>query len=305
MARVSVGISRNMLRYEGSIWRPPSEARSLILQASIGCSKSPSCTFCVSYRKKNFRVKSIHEFRQHVDDAIIMGYKHAKRVFLADGNALAIKTHTLVEICHILYANFPQLERIGIYGSVVDILRKSPDELLQLKDSKLGIIYTGLESGDNITLNKVKKGVSREQNISASHRIKDASIPLSIMIILGLAGKKRSKEHARMTASMLGQINPDYLAALTLMTPEGTEIYEEMNKGLFQPLSSIEILQELLIILENITNQTNTVFRTNHASNYLPLKGILMQDKDKLVNIISHALEQPANFLRPEVSRGL
>ena len=294
-----------MLRYEGSIWRPPSEARSLILQASIGCSKSPSCIFCVSYRKKGFRVKSIPEFRQHVNHALKMGYKNARRVFLADGNALTIKTQTLVEICHILYDNFPQLERIGIYGSVSDILRKSPDELSQLKNSKLGIIYTGLESGDDFTLNKIKKGVSREQNISASHRIKDANIPLSIMIILGLAGKKRSKEHARKTASMLSQIDPNYLAALTLMTPEGTEIYEETKKGLFQPLSSTEILKELLIILEKITNQTSTVFRTNHASNYLPLKGILMQDKDKLVNIISQALDQPTDILRPEVLRGL
>ncbi|MCK4848091.1 MAG: radical SAM protein [Candidatus Heimdallarchaeota archaeon] len=293
------------MKYEGSIWRPPSEARSLILQASIGCSKSISCTFCISYREKVFRVKSFHEFRQHVKNALEMGYKNTRRIFLADGNALGIKTEILVEICHLLYNSFPLLERIGVYGSVTDILRKSPDELLRLKDAGLGIIYTGLESGDNFTLKKIKKGVSRTQNITACHKVSDVKIPLSVMIILGLGGKKRSHEHAKKTASMLSEIDPDYLAALTLMLPEGTEIYEDMNKGLFQPLSSFEILRELLTILENTTNQTNTVFRTNHASNYLPLRGILMQDQDKLVNIISQALEQPSNFLRSEMLRGL
>jgi len=294
-----------MLKYEGSIWRPPSEARSLILQASIGCSKTPPCTFCVSYRKKVFRVKSIPEFQQHVKTALKMGNNNARRIFLADGNALAIKTQTLVKMCNLLHTNFPSLERIGVYGSVTDILKKSPDELLRLKNAGIGIIYTGLESGDNIALKKIKKGVSREQNISACHKIINAKIPLSVMVILGLVGQKRSSEHAKGTSSMLSQINPDYLAALTLMIPEGTEIYEDMNKGLFQPLSSIEILQELLIILKNITNQTNTIFRTNHASNYLPLRGTLMHDKDKLINVISQALEQPDYILRPEVMRGL
>ncbi len=294
-----------MLRYEGSIWRPPSEARSLILQASIGCSKNSPCTFCVSYRKKNFKVKTLSELQQHINDALNSGYRDVKRIFLADGNALAIKTSKLIQICHLLYENFPLLNRIGIYGSVTDILRKTDDELSQLRDAGIGIIYTGLESGDNNTLKNINKGVSREENIKASNKIKKIGIPFSVMIILGLAGREKSQNHAKNTASMLSKIDPDYLAALTLMIPEGTEIYRDTKKGLFQPLSSSESLHELLVILENISNQTDTVFRTNHASNYLPLGGILMKDKDRLVNILSQALENPSRFLRSENLRGL
>ena len=301
----SIRVSKIMLKYEGSIWRPPSESRSLILQASIGCSKSTACTFCVSYRKKEFKVKSQAEFTQHVKDALKTGYGNSKRIFLADGNALAIPIQELEKMCEILKNNFPHLERIGIYGSISDILKKSSHDLFRLKQSGIGIIYTGLESGDNYTLKKVRKGITKNQNISGCQKVIEANIPLSVMVILGLAGQKRSHEHAIETAHMLSSINPDYLAALTLMLPEGTEIHNDMINGRFIPLNQIEILQELFTLLSNISNQENTVFRTNHASNYLSLRGILMQDKEKLVNIIKKALEKPGEYLRSEIYRGL
>ena len=188
-----------MMMYEGSIWRPPSEARSLILQVTIGCSKKQPCTFCVSYRNKKFRIKTIDEIEQNVHRAIQLGY----------GNALVMKTGRLNIVLEMLYDNFPQLERVGIYSCASDILNKSVDELEQLKDRGLGIIYIGLETGDDFLLESIKKGVSVEEIIKACLKVKEAQIPISAIIILGLGGPKRTITHAMATASMIDSINPE------------------------------------------------------------------------------------------------
>jgi len=294
-----------MMMYEGSIWRPPSEARSLILQITIGCSKKQSCTFCVSYRNKKFRIKTLDEIEKNVHRAIQLGYGNAKRIFLADGNALVMKTSQLNIVLEMLYKYFPQLERVGIYSCASDILNKSVDELEQLKDSGLGLIYIGLETGDNFLLERIKKGVSAEENIKACLKVKEAQIPLSAIIILGLGGPKYTITHAMATASMIDSINPKYLAALTLMIPNGTDIAEDVQSGLFTPLSPEEILKELRLLVENMTKLNNTVFRTNHASNYLPLKGVLTRDRQKLLQDIDNALANPSMYFKPEYFRGL
>lgn len=294
-----------MMMYEGSIWRPPSEARSLILQITIGCSKNQSCTFCVSYRNKKFRIKTIDEIENNIHRAIQLGYGNAKRIFLADGNALVMKTSRLNIVLEMLYNYFPQLERVGIYSCASDVLNKSVDELEQLKDRGLGIIYIGLETGDNFLLEKIKKGVSAEENIKACLKVKKAQIPISAIIILGLGGPRHTVTHAMATASMIDSINPDYLAALTLMIPNGTDIAEDVQSGLFTPLSPEEILKELRLLVENMTKLKNTIFRTNHASNYLPLKGVLIRDRQELLQKIDDALTNPSMYFKPEYFRGL
>lgn len=294
-----------MMMYEGSVWRPPSEARSLILQVTIGCSKKQPCTFCVSYRNKKFRIKTIDEIEQNIHRASQLGYGNTKKIFLADGNALVMKTGRLNIVLEMLYDNFPQLERVGIYSCASDILNKSVDELEQLKDRGLGIIYIGLETGDDFLLEKIKKGVSAEANIRACLKVKKAQIPISTIIILGLGGPKHTRTHAMATASMIDLINPEYLAALTLMIPNGTDIAKDVQLGLFTPLSPKEILKELRLLIENMTKLKNTIFRTNHASNYLPLKGVLIRDRQELLQKIDNSLANPSMYFKPEYFRGL
>ena len=294
-----------MMMYEGSIWRPPSEARSLILQVTIGCSKKQPCTFCVSYRNKKFRIKTIDEIEQNIHRASQLGYGNTKKIFLADGNALVMKTSRLNIVLEMLYDNFPQLERVGIYSCASDILNKSVDELEQLKDRGLGIIYIGLETGDDFLLEKIQKGVSAEANIRACLKVKKAQIPISTIIILGLGGPKRTITHAMATASMIDLINPEYLAALTLMIPNGTDIAKDVQSGLFTPLSPKEILKELRLLIENMTKLKNTIFRTNHASNYLPLKGVLIRDRQEILQKIDNSLANPSMYFKPEYFRGL
>ncbi len=294
-----------MLKYEGQIWRPPSEAKSLIFQITIGCSHNPPCAFCVSYRKKAFRIKTLKEVENDLDVALQLGYRNAKRIFLADGDALVVKTETLLSILKLLQVNFPNLERIGIYGSVQNIIHKSLEDLIALKRAGLNIIYVGFETGDDFLLEKIKKGVTREQNIQAGLRVKEAGISLSAILILGLGGPKGSQRHINETATMFNRIKPNYLAALTLMLPDGTEMKTAFERNEFTPLKPEELLEELRDLILNLTELNNTIFRTNHASNYLPLKGILSQDRERLLNIIEYALEAPKEYLKPEYFRGL
>lgn len=285
--------------YEGSIWRPPSEARSLILQATIGCS-SNQCTFCGSYKKKTFRIKSLDQLKADIY-LVKPSYKNVNRIFLADGDALIIKTNQLLDTLDFLYEAFPRLERVGVYASPQNLLQKSVDELIQLKEHGLGIIYLGVETGLNLLLEKVKKGVTREQMITAGSKIVQSGIPLSVTIIIGLGGPGHSEQHAKETASILNKINPDYTGALTLMLVEGTELHKEYKKGAFTLLTPKETLQEMYWLIESLN--CKTVFRSNHASNYLPIGGDLPEDKDNLLNQIRRA--QKRGMYKSEYLRGL
>ena len=293
-----------MLQYEGSIWRPPSEARSLILQATVGCSHN-ACIFCISYKTKQYRVRGGAAIQSDLD-SLDDSYKHrVSRVFLADGNALAMSTTEMLDTLKVLYSNLPSLQRVGVYGYAKDVRTKSIDDLKQLLDAGLGIVYLGLETGDDNLLQWARKGVNSAENIEGCMKIRDAGIPLSLTIILGLGGLDNSIKHAKATAHVLNQIDPEYIGALTLMTPQGTQIHEMVESKEFIPMKPMDILTELKTMIEHL-ELTKCIFRTNHASNYLPIRGTLNQDKTRLLEILTETIETGATEnLRPSYMRGL
>jgi len=288
------------LIYEGTVYRPPSEATSLILQATIGCSHN-TCTYCVSYLDKKFRIKSLKEM-EHDIKAVLPYYRGTERIFLADGDALAIPAPELLELLALLKKNFPKLGRASIYGSPGNIRRKTVEELKALKQAGLGIIYIGLESGSDTILRAVKKGSLSKDMIAAAKKVKEAGIPLSVIWILGLGGKGRSEEHARETARVLNAMDPEYAGALTLMVVEPAPICKEVESGRLTLLDPKESLQELRKVAEKL-ELSNCVFRVNHASNYASIRGTLPQDKQKILAQIDEALGQAG--YKPEWMRGL
>ncbi len=293
-----------MFHYEGSIWRPPSEAKSLILQATVGCSHN-ACIFCVSYKQKKYRVRGVAGIKSDLASLPDDYKKKVRRVFLADGNALAIQTKELLGVLETLNQELPNLERIGVYGYARDVSDKTVDDLHVLKEKGLGIIYLGLETGDDDLLRWARKGVDSSENIKACKKIRKAGIPLSLTIILGLGGIENSERHALATAQVLNEIDPEYIGALTLMTPSGTQIHQMVINKTFIPMKPMEILNELKILITHL-ELTSCVFRTNHASNYLPIRGTLNQDKKELLSILEYTItNQDYDRLRPGYLRGL
>ncbi|NLV89624.1 MAG: B12-binding domain-containing radical SAM protein [Tissierellia bacterium] len=276
------------MRYEGSLYRPPSEAYSLIVQATIGCSHN-KCTFCSMYKDKKFRIRDTEEI---IEDFRIgrERYRFVKRIFIADGDALTIKTPELKKILTFIKENFPECERVGIYGSPKAILSKSVEELKELKSLGLGIVYLGVESGSEKILQMINKGVSRDEMVEAGKRIVESGINLSITLISGIGGKDYSLEHARESAKIINEINPHYVGLLTLIVEEGTPLYEDIQNGKFQLLSPREVLLETREMVKDL-EVDNCIFRSNHASNYVSLRGTLPQDKDMILLQIEEGLE--------------
>ena len=287
--------------YDYPLYRPPSEAYSLIIQATLGCSQN-KCTFCSMYKSKKFTIKPLEQIKKEIDFFRIY-VKKAERIFLADGDALIMPMKILKEIFIYINEKFPEAERISLYGSPKSILLKTPEELLELKNLGLGFIYLGVESGSDKILSSVKKGVSREEIIAAGKKVKKVGIPLSVTAIAGLGGKENSIEHAVETASLISEINPDYFGVLTLMLEEGTELLEEYKKGNFIPLSSSEILEETKLMIKNINVKEKCIFRSNHASNYVSLKGTLPYEKENILKTIDYALKN--NDIKSEFLRRL
>jgi radical SAM superfamily enzyme YgiQ (UPF0313 family) len=291
------------MKYEGSIYRPPSEADSLILQVTIGCSHN-KCTFCGSFKEKKFRVRSFEDVQEDVEEAKAYA-KYIKKVFIADGDALIIPQKKLIPIVQLIKDSFPKLERIGVYGNTKSILKKSVEELKALKELGVGIIYLGVESGDQVTLDKVCKGTTLDKTAEAAQRVKDAGIILSVTVLLGLGGAERSKIHAEETGKFLSRIDPDYAGALSVIVVPGTALAEEVRKGTFTVPDPYQLLDELATMIENI-DATHLFFASNHASNYLPVKAWLPEDKEKTIRAIRHVLSQKdPSMLRPEFMRAL
>ena len=290
------------MEYEGIVIRPPSEADSLILQVTLGCSHN-RCTFCPTYKGRRLRIKDLDKIREEIDEMAPFG--PFRKVFLADGDALILPQDKLIAILQYLKEKLPGLRRVGVYGNAKSILRKSVEELRALKALKLGIVYLGVETGDQSLLEKVRKGVSYEQMVEAGRRVKEAGITLSVTVLLGLGGVGHGREHALATAKILSDIDPDFASALTLMVVPGTPLYEDMEAGRFQLPSPFQLLEELEIMIDH-SNFTNTYFTSNHASNYLPIKGRLPRDKEALVRLIQNVVSSgDASRLRPEFLRGL
>jgi radical SAM superfamily enzyme YgiQ (UPF0313 family) len=291
------------MRYHGTVIRPPSEAHSYILQVTYGCSHN-RCTFCGTYLDKPFRSRATDEVLEDIQaaGAIMSG---VRRVFLADGDALALSTERLTRILEALQGAFPDLERVGSYANAGNLLRKSPEELEKLRAKGLGIVYLGLESGDDRVLSKIDKGASVDEMVTAVSKAKAAGMLTSVIAILGLAGPEGSLEHARLTGEAVSRMDPEFFSLLTLMLVPGTPLHQDWGSGAFQLPEPEAMLAELREVLAHMDGLSHCVFRTNHASNYLPLGGTLPVDKARLLAAIDAALSQGRDVLRPEAWRGL
>jgi len=290
------------MKYEGIVIRPPSEAESLILQVTLGCSHN-RCTFCPTYKVRRFRIKDLEVIKEEIEE--VAPYGPFRKVFLADGDALIIPQPKLVAILEYLIEKLPGLRRVGIYGNAKSILRKTVEELKALKSLKLGIIYLGVETGDEVLLEEIRKGVPYEQMVEAGRRVKEAGITLSVTVLLGLGGVRDGQQHALATAKILSDIDPDFASALTLMAVPGTPLYEEMEAGRFELPSPFQLLEELGTIIAH-ANFSRCYFTSNHASNYLPIKARLPKDKEAVVRLIHDVVSsKDPTRLRPEFLRGL
>ncbi|MCK4503234.1 MAG: radical SAM protein [Desulfuromonadales bacterium] len=262
--------------YEEPVFRPPSEARSLILQITIGCSQN-HCRFCGMYKMKQFRVRSVADIAAEIEAVPEPHRHHYQRIFLADGDALVYPQTELIEILDLLNEKFPRLTRIGMYASPNSLTTKSVAELAQLKARKLRILYLGLESGDPQTLELAAKGFSPEQILELCRNAQAAGIKLSITAILGLAGRKRSREHAIATAAWINKLSPEYFSLLTMFKRHNDSYFEEI-----EPLTNGEIIAEALLIVERLRPH-KTILRSNHVSNVLNLAGSYPKDREKMI----------------------
>jgi radical SAM superfamily enzyme YgiQ (UPF0313 family) len=284
--------------------RPPSEAGSLLLPLTLGCSHN-TCAFCGTYEGVQFRIRSVDNVKQDID-IIAQNYSRSvKRVFLEEGDALISPQRNLVAILPYLSEKFPNLERVGTYATPQSALIKSVDELKELNRLGLKIAYLGVETGDEELLRKIDKGATCAQIVEAGRKLKEAGITLSVTVILGLGGVDGSKAHALNTARILTDIDPDYAGALTLMLVPGTPLHKEWQEGRFTLISPFQSLQELKLMIEN-SSFTHCFFTANHASNYLPIKVWLPEKKTEVLRLINDVLtKQDMSLLRPEYTRAL
>lgn len=292
---------RGHMRYEGRLYRPPSEARSYILQATIGCSHN-LCTYCDMYRDKVFRERELAEVLEDILEAARV-YPTANKVFVADGDALVMDSPRWHTILGSLRAGFPKLRRASCYATAQNLLEKSEEELRKLREAGLSLLYIGPESGDQVTLKRIVRGNTFEDHAEAARKAHAAGMKISVIVLLGAGGVDRVEEHARETARLVTEMDPEYLSALTLTVIPGTPIQRLMDKGIFELPPVHGLLWELRTIVAD-SRPTRAVFRTNHASNYLALEGRLPRDRERIVSAIDAALRGDVP-LRPEYFRGL
>jgi radical SAM superfamily enzyme YgiQ (UPF0313 family) len=287
--------------YEEPVFRPPSEAGSLILQVTIGCSHN-RCTFCSMYRGKKFRAKSPARVQADIASARQVLGAGVPRIFLADGDAMCLSARRLSEILGWIDEAFPRLQRVGIYANARDVLSKTDEELRELRRRKLKILYVGLESGDDQILQRIEKGATTDEIALAVRRANAADIATSVMVLIGLGGRARSLEHARASAAAINRMEPTYTALLTYTPVPGSPLADELDRGTFElptPEGSIAEIREFLAGL-----QCRTYFTCNHASNYLPLTGKLPAAREQLLRLLDAAIAGDL-ALKPESLRGL
>jgi radical SAM superfamily enzyme YgiQ (UPF0313 family) len=301
--------------YSEPVYRPPSEAGSLLIQVTEGCTYR--CSFCFA-NMKQFKVRELAEIKQDLDTARKVYGADVRKLFFLDGNAMVISSAKLLEICNYATAHFPKLNRIGTYAHAKDILAKSDEELRSLHEAGLKIVYIGIESGNNQQLAKAGKRVTADEIVAAFHKCFRAGITPSGTIILGLAGNdnKLAEQHIKDTADLVNRASPVhvikegtlpvwYISCLALMFPEGSDVACDKASGKFIPQTPNGILREMKLLIENISDDVkNCVFRSNHASNYLPIKGRLSRDREKILGVIKQGLEHPEK-MRSEFMRGL
>jgi radical SAM superfamily enzyme YgiQ (UPF0313 family) len=289
------------MRYIGNIFRPPSEADSLLLQATIGCSHN-RCTFCAMYRDKRFRVRRVEEVLEDIEAAREHYGSDVRRVFLCDGNALILPTPHLLRILAKLEQTFPDLQRVGVYANARDLVSKSVAELQELVAHRLSIFYLGLESGSDEILKQIDKGATAEEMVAGVRHGMAAGMKSSVIFLLGLGGRKNWRENAVESARAVSQMNPNYLSALTLTVVPGTPLAGQLKSGEFELPEPAEFAAELRLFLEQVDVKA-TIFRSNHASNYVPLAGRLPRDKERMVAELTEAIRN--HRFKPEYLRGL
>ena len=289
------------MHYEGMVIRPPSEANSILLQVTLGCSHN-KCTFCGTYREKRFNIKKDYVIFSDIEFARAH-CRRQNRLFLCDGDALILPMKRLVPILERIRDRLPWVERVGVYANTKSIRMKTDEELALLHKLGLKIAYMGLESGDNKVLEAIRKGADADKMIFMGKKLKKAGIKVSVTVLLGLGGRKGSLDHARETGRVLTAMDPDFVGALSLMLIPGTELHDQYVKGDFQLLGPDEMLTELGAMI-SATNLTDGLFHANHASNYLPIRAHLPRDKEKTLELISQALDGKVP-LKPEYMRAL
>jgi radical SAM superfamily enzyme YgiQ (UPF0313 family) len=289
------------LGYDYPLYRPPSEANSIIFQVTLGCSFN-KCSFCNMYRTKEYSERPWEEIKNEID-IVSKSFPQTERIFLADGDAINLSTEKLVQILDYVKEKFPNLARISCYAMPKNLLQKSPDELTLLNSKGLDMLYIGIETGNDILLKKITKGATSKSIIDACNRAKKSGFIISCMIILGIGGKKYSMEHIKETARVVSDVSPNFLAALTLIIEEG--VYDEFMKKFSEPFETLDdtmILNELELLLNNINPISPIVFRANHASNVYSIGGNLPDDKEKMLAVVRSLKEHP-ELLKPKVLR--
>ncbi len=290
------------MRYEGRIYRPPSEAHSFILQATVGCSWN-KCTYCDMYRDKKFRVRPIEEIRQDIRDAAVELGPGVDKVFVADGDALVMDLDHWAAILDTCRAEFPRLRQISCYAMATNVRDKTDAELARLRELGLTLLYIGPETGDAATMKRIAKGSTPADHVEAAQRARAAGMKISAIFLLGAGGTERSREHAEGSAELATAMDPEFLAALTLTVVPGTPIAKLADSGRFDLPDTRGLLQELAVFVDR-ARPTDALFRTNHASNYLPIGGRLPRDREQITGVIEAALDGRIP-LRAEWARGL
>ncbi|WP_436512404.1 radical SAM protein [Clostridium thermobutyricum] len=287
--------------YNMPLYRPPSEANSLIIQATLGCSHN-KCSFCSMYKGKKFTIKPLEKIKEEILEFRRMD-SYVQRIFIADGDALIIPMNDLRELLKFIKNTFKECTRVTMYASPKSIRFKTIDELIELKNLGLEMVYMGIESGNEDILKDINKGATRDEIIQAGKKIKESGIKLSATIISGIGGKEKTDIHAKDTGSIISIIKPDYIGVLSLMVERNTEIEGKVKNGELEILSSFEILKEIKEILKNINTDEKIIFRSNHASNYVSLKGTLPIDKGRLIEDINWCIEN--SYIKNEKNRSL
>lgn len=277
------------MRYIGDIYRPPSEAYSLLVQVTIGCSHN-KCTFCNMYKAKQFKVRKLEEVLEDLAWAR-SHYNRVERIFLCDGDALCLANHKLLVILDYIKEHFPECERVTTYGRATDVIRKTDEELRELKEHGLEMVYIGAESGSQKILDKVNKGETREELIEGVQRLEKAGIKTSVTFISGLAGPDDWEEHAIETGKMIAEMNASYVSLLTLMLQPPAPLLDDYREGKFKLLTAGEVLAETCLMLQYARPSKPCVFRSNHASNYVSLRGNLPMDNESMIASLKRCME--------------
>ncbi len=285
------------MRYEGPIYRPPSEAHSLLIQATIGCPHN-RCTFCMVYKNgPRYRVRDVAEIKKDMIVAKEVYGSQIRTLFFPAGNTIAMKTDDLCAICCFAREIFPQLERITVYGSSQYIHKKGPGGLQRLAEAGLSRIHVGLESGDDVIIKRIKKGTNSAQQIEAGRWVAEAGIELSLYVILGIGGKERTKPHATNTAKVLNAIEPHFTRLRTFVPKVNTPLLEDVKRGSFEMLGPHEVLKEAAMLIRGI--EVSTCITSDHYTNYIKLDGKMPDEKPRLLKTINEFLKRDENFFRP------